>query len=269
MLNPRNLRNFLTLLAAAVIHFLPAATQANPQKFPPHVLFERIDENLLRKFKKIENNEHSIVFGSSGGDATIALRIADIIKLNRLKIDIAGLCLSACAEVILPAAVKYSHAKLVNLPLIGYHHNSEIYRLMLPDADVAKYLECYNELNLKFLNFRKNVRLKPSSLLYQIKAISPVKSSTNILNNCDISTISIGRSFWFPSSAQLRDIYGLPISQNVCADVPRCFGAAIPMLGEVGEIYLVGEKEYMVHRTISGKKELSFIKNVDLSMKDN
>lgn len=255
-------------MAIAVILLSPAASQAKPQKFPSHVLFERIDENLLRKFQQIKNNEHSIVFGSSGGDAAIALRIADIIKLNRLKIDIAGLCLSACAEIILPAAVKYSQTKLVNLPLIGYHHNSEIYRLTLSGADVAKYLDCYNKLNLRFLNFRKNAGLKPSSLLYQIKAISPVKSSTNFLKNCDISKIAIGRSFWFPSSAQLRDIYGLPISENVCADVPKCFEVAIPMLGEVGEIYLVGEKEYIVDLTISGKKKLSFIKNVDLSKKD-
>lgn len=269
MHNRRKLRGFLALLIFVGILFSPAASQTNPQGYPPEVLFERIDENLLRKFQQIENNEHPIIFGSSGGDAAIALKIADIIITKKININIAGLCLSACAEIILPVSVKYSNAKLLKLPLIGYHHNSEIYRITVSDSYVNSRTECYNKLNTDFLNFRKKMGLNYNSLLYQINAINPFIGNTSASENCKSSKIELGRSFWFPTSVQLREIYGIHISENVCADVPKCFEVAIPMLGEVGEIYLVGDKEYIIDRKISGKIELSFIKNVNLSIKDN
>ena len=74
----------------------------------PEALIRRIRETPEIKF--IEVN-------SFGGDAVAAMRVAHILETSQLSLRIAGFCMSACANYLLPAAREVS---LINAT-IGFH----------------------------------------------------------------------------------------------------------------------------------------------------
>lgn len=73
-----------------------------------------LQEIRLRKPSKLR-------FSSSGGSEYWAFRIADVIRRDKLKVEIFGTCLSACAQIILPASLK---ARVSDNAIIGLHHSS-------------------------------------------------------------------------------------------------------------------------------------------------
>lgn len=67
----------------------------------------RIDENVDSKFKELFSNEiNKIVVNSSGGEGTIAIKLANVVSRRRIKLVVRGRCISACTYIFLAAQSK-------------------------------------------------------------------------------------------------------------------------------------------------------------------
>ena len=110
----------------------------------------RVDENLIKKFKALDNPENLILrMNSHGGLPNDGYKISKLMRAWNISIVIDKECLSACAEIILPSA---SNVHLKNSPMVGYHWNS-IMNFELLERFGANLKHCdlnevYDQINL-------------------------------------------------------------------------------------------------------------------------
>jgi hypothetical protein len=227
----------------------------------------KLNEKYFHSFDKSLREGRPIFLSSSGGDAQIALKIAKLIKVNHPTLKIGGVCLSACAEIILPSAIKYSEFSFQGEPLIGFHQNSEIFRRNLSSNSKILFSRCLQDLNHDFLKFQKDVNIKQNSIDFQIMALLPRKSSASISNDCESSTIELYRKYWFPSSDQLKSIYGMIVPGRVCADTPMCIERVLSVIGKNGDRFVVGELEYTIAQNEIGVQKVFQSGNVSFNNK--
>ena len=97
------------VLFVALFALSPARLLAAPASGAAIIepLFGRLDRDYLDQFDKLVAKGVAIYISSTGGRAEVALDIADRLREKKdIKLSIEGVCLSACAEIILPSAAK-------------------------------------------------------------------------------------------------------------------------------------------------------------------
>jgi hypothetical protein len=216
-------------------------------------LFGRLDRDYLDQFDKLVAKGVAISISSTGGRAEVALDIADRLREKKdIKLSIEGVCLSACAEIILPSAAKYSALSFKGLPIIGFHQNSEIFRVALLDSSKPAFEYCTNKLNQRFMRFVQEVGRSMKSFKLQAVAVAAVPKSGIVSANCLSSSVKLERRYWFPTSQQLKSVFAIDVPGRVCADVPNCIQKVLSVIGKDGDKYLVGETEFLVTRKNDG-----------------
>ena len=215
----------------------------------PNVLTGRLDDQYLIRFEKILSEAGAISLSSTGGKAEIALDIADQIKNKKeWRITIEGVCLSSCAEILLPAASQFANLSFRGLPIIGFHQNSEIFRLVLSDGSQSAFENCINGLNDRFLRFAREVGRNKKSFEMQAIAVAAVPKSGIVSTDCSSSFVRLNRKYWFPTSEQLKSIFAIDVPGRVCADSLTCIQKVLTVIGNDGEKFLVGNKEFTITR---------------------
>ena len=240
----------LASILSAILLFPFVAAAHFISKKVEHVLTQensfisgKLDINYLERFNKAASHGGSITVSSTGGNAEIALEIAEIIKKNKLRIIFSGACLSACAEIIFPAAFKYSKVSFVGYPVIGFHQNSEIFRMSLSDKSHDAFEKCIMPLNRNFLRFSDEVGRNRASFQLQLEAMSAVPKSATVSDDCSYSYIKLNRKYWFPSSLQLKSLFSMNLPGPVCADSFACTQKVISMIGKDGDRFMMGTAE--------------------------
>jgi hypothetical protein len=174
-----------------------------------------------------------------GGDAGYALDSSDIIDRKRLTLRVTSLCMSACAESILPAA-----AKLILGPeaIIGFHGNSMVYR-DLSGFDPGPCNASNNQrhealLQRKGLNVdfwkEQHKRLDFGDFRYLADRGGPRAE-------CPHVNMSMRARMWLPTSQQLRELYGLKFDGRICADNPTCLQRRLARVFRKGDLVIVGD----------------------------
>lgn len=223
-----------------------ALAHGEPNVAPTVYLYGDVDAQFADKFIAAASyaKGRPLVVGSTGGSPSEALRIAEAIERLRPQVTIAGVCLSACAEIILPAAIKYGHLSFKGMPLIGYHHNSLL--LALVRRDVQVFARCYAYENGLFVKFRRKVGIPDNETSYQSQMIGFNPSLSKLSHNCGDYNLSQAQTFWFPTRAQLSRRFGLVVPALSCADVEGCWRALLIRMGKAGEKFRVGEAVFTV-----------------------
>ncbi len=226
--NAKNEQNMAELQA------IPSNTKTKKQ-----VILERVDNSFLTKLKSRTADTNTLTVVSPGGHPKYGIKIAEEIIKAKLNIVITELCLSACAEYVLPAAHTL-HMK--NEPLIGYHTNPMI-RAHMRNTLAEKNLEfCDNnyesELEKVLLQTGKNTKAwKETYKRLQLFAHRVVYKA----NECPRILEKFRNRFWFPNSTQLREVFGLEFTGDICSDNPACFLKKIPHYFEYGGKFVVGD----------------------------
>lgn len=246
-----------------LIFFSSAISHAQPRPIQDGwvLLSGNIDQVYFEKFTNESARGSKIILSSSGGDPVLALDIYRLIRDKNSEIQIASLCLSACAEILLPASLKFAKATFGYMPLIGFHQNSELFRSALPKESEYLFNQCFKKLNDRFLLFSKDVNRNISSFKWQASAISVENDSSVIANDCKSSSLKYKRRYWFPTGPQLEMIYNAKLPGPVCADSLKCIITVLSVMGNNGDIFLIGDTEYFIvkdnnvrARVIKGEK---------------
>lgn len=194
-----------------------AVTSLTPRS--SHQLTGEITPEFNSKLQMIEEME-VVKISSTGGDPDFAEIAANIIQNKNLSLVVHGLCLSSCVEYILPAANSLS---LSNYSILGVHQNpAMINKFKNSNASYNDKPLCYFEDNLE--NYAELQASK--GIGYQLdnavtETISKLElEEVRLIEKEDC--IEVGFRFknqlWFPDSTQLRSVFGLNFTGEVCAD---------------------------------------------------
>jgi len=220
-----------------------------PADVPIQFVHGKIDASFLNKVQALNAQATTVAFGSFGGENKIGLKIAHEIEQRRWNVEIVGACLSACAEYLLPSATELH---FINKPLVGYHHSPLILEHLLKE-NATKDLEFCERIGAKELRELlvrngKNtdawkITLEKLNLTYY--RVDYKKDA------CPWSAKEFSNKFWFPTSTQLRTIFGLRFSGDVCADDPKCYEPQLKAaFGEGSGPFVVGDEIIIIDKEI-------------------
>lgn len=204
------------------------------------VILGRMDESFLQQLKHRSANVDNLIVMSNGGKTSTALIIANEIYSHDLEISIAEICLSACAEYILPAASKIN---LIDEPLIGFHWNPIILGDLLK-KNAEKDLEyCVDVGDAELIEFLNKTGKKVDAWKHTLRRLKLENYKVIYKKNeCPWSQRKFANRFWFPTSYQLEEIFGLKVFGKLCADNPICYNKKIAhYFKKAGGSYIVGD----------------------------
>ncbi len=213
-------------------------------------LRERVKNSVL----SLEDGYKELIFISPGGLPSDALEIANEIIDKKYKIIISQLCLSACAEYILPAAksieFRYPAPKenvpTPHAPLIGFHWNAMmIEHLMRENAEYGlEHCTFSDSKNLNALQLNAGV----NNEFWKEVLVKLGRSDFTVdyrANECPWKIMEFENDFWFPTSKQLRKMYKLKFKGSVCADDYESCTQAIDSLWPKGHRFVIGDRVYV------------------------
>jgi hypothetical protein len=198
----------------------------------------RIDDGLYQRFRSA-NLPHSasVSISSIGGNGFSALDIAGIVKSKELTVRVTDVCFSACAEFILPAARQLN---VGSEALIGFHESPEVEIALAASIGVDLSTDrCLSEL----IRLGTTIgRSRSANALMQTIIKLGFKSPrvVNAPGGCRTVRFDRQAALWFPTSQQLREVFGLPINGPICADNPECINRRLAAQRAAGQVYVVG-----------------------------
>lgn len=216
-------------------------SQAKEHSISTMIVEETLDEILSLNADRLVLN-----ISSPGGKGGPSLEIAEFLSQKHVTINVFDICNSACSQLFLPVADK---VHFINNPFIGFHHSfateAEYYMKYGQDIEpCVDMTEAYNREKALLkkhnisLTFWKEIdkRLKPRDYKY----------IPYFNDDCKGYEYTFEHSMWFPTSDQLRDLFGLEFKGTVCADnytaCTRRIQAMTPT-GTSGSI-VIGDKVY-------------------------
>lgn len=203
--------------------------------------YGRIDDSAVTEISSKSEKYGRLTIGSPGGETRAALQISNIIEERHLSVTVVELCLSACAEYILPAAREIT---LENNPLIGFHWNPIMLEELL-HQNANKDLEYCTRIGADDLRKLLNRRQKPSDAWREtLQRIKLREYKVDYKDGeCPWSYRDFENKFWFPKSSQLNDIFGLEFNGSLCADDPSCYLEKLSYMYRLkGGRFVVGEE---------------------------
>ncbi|MEP4053082.1 MAG: hypothetical protein ABJN22_12640 [Litorimonas sp.] len=171
------------------------------------------------KLQMIDEKE-VVKLSSTGGDPDFAEIAANIIQNKKLSLVVEGLCLSSCVEYLLPAA---DSLQLSKHSVLGVHQNPMmINEFKNSNASYKDEALCYFEDNLdnyarlqasKGIGFQLDIAVAETISKLELEALRLIEKE-----GCIEVGFRFKNQFWLPDSTQLRTVFGLNFTGEVCAD---------------------------------------------------
>jgi len=218
-----------------------------------------IDPSFIRRLEQDPEYDDTIIINSSGGRSGYGAQAAWIIKRKRLKVVVDSHCTSACAEYLLPAAKSVTFK---NEPLIGFHWNQISIDDYLKDNANRDLEYCDFEVGNDILELWKTAKVNPDFWKETEKRLGQPRYNIKYReNDCPYASIrSYEKILWFPTEKQLRELFRLKFSGNLCADNSDCYTDKIFGLWKRSDNYVVGDLNYNVEDpnqiSVEGLQEL-------------
>lgn len=157
--------------------------------------------------------DQMVSISSEGGEIKYGILLAKKISNENISLEVFYVCLSACAEFLLPAANKI---KFIEEPMVGFHwgpilsHNEQLRAgADLSGCDTSDF--DYQENLFKEKELSTNFWLEVEDRLV-------LKSYELGSKGCYSKKRKFENDFWFPTSQQLKNLLGLDFEGKVCAD---------------------------------------------------
>lgn len=161
---------------------------------------------------------------SQGGEAKSSIALARLIIDRRIRIRLNNYCLSACAELVLPAA---RDVTAVNEPLIGLHGNAFTdERAALAARMTPSSLACLIELRRGFESVYESKGIDGASLrdaeVSRLGFTGMTLSSRKDAAGCPIFSVGHSQDYWFPTRRQIEKLMRTEVVGPICADSEEC-----------------------------------------------
>ena len=199
-----------------------------------------VDQRFVEAISPVLKSRRQVSISSGGGSPQSAYRVAREIRVNDVTVAFPDRCLSACSEFFIPAT---QNAVFGRDSLLGFHGS---------DLIAEKF---YRELYQGSLPLCGTDRLAWLRETYEMRKLKPEFSEEVVqrlgihnpafierASGCVGVRISYGPAFWFPTSEQLRTLWGLDTRGPICADREACWRPRLIALGHKGDTVIVGDQ---------------------------
>ena len=175
---------------------------------------------MVTYINKMPSNSR-LTITSFGGDPEFGLKVAKLIVKKKISISVRTACMSACADFIIPAGTSVT---LIDNALVGFHGNDFIYSQLAAQHGVTDYCSLKRLPYLRAIYKAKN--LNEQFYLSTMDHLNIIGYDAPSLNKCD-ATLHEDVNMWFPTSAQLREQWGLQFTGRTCSDTEQCVTDAV------------------------------------------
>ena len=219
-------------LPIALYLLMAACSQKSVDSQPPTVsetapnyIYGQINDITKVQVLNVNGQYEKLVFHSPGGYPSGSMVIADEIIKHKYVVDIDTLCVSACAEYILPAANAANAANkdvgvnFINKPIIGFHWNAMMIEHEMRTGIKEGVQECdfSSSQQLKSLQVLGNVN--PAFWKATLKKLGTSKFQyQEDGSRCPKIKMGFENEYWLPTSNQLSVQFKLNFNGEVCAD---------------------------------------------------
>ena len=197
-----------------------------------------LNEAYAETFREYASDHDRIAVSSPGGGLVHGLRLGYFIVERDMTLVIDDICLSACANYLLPAAeiVEFGPDAVV-----GYHQDAVVSRMVyLRDFNNAD--GCYSRVSNLHRRLYVRAERNPTFSEETFDRLQPLTArAEDIGDACPVIEFDFVHDIWFPTSDQLRDLMGLEFSGTICADDPACMHRRLRALRIEGTV-MVGDE---------------------------
>lgn len=201
-----------------------------------------MDADFIATLKHADPDKAFFV-SSGGGDPAFGEAAARHIIAKEMTIKLGEICLSSCAEYVIPSA-----KTLIVSPrtLIGFHQNPLMIRHF---ADMEGYQGmpiCYYEAEVDYLGTLHqrdgSDRLPWENVLNRL-----VLADTHFRekDECIETGFRFENQFWFPTSNQIKTLFQIDLNGPICADDPGCAEEMTNLIIPKGESVIIGDERYV------------------------
>lgn len=166
-----------------------------------------ISDESARAFLSATNaRTELVVLRSMGGSVSAALKMANAIAANNLRVIVRGMCLSSCANYLMPAA---SSVFVEQDSLIGFHGDSRLTsgRRKRFDRDDRELSEVIDRINKEEAEFSSGSLRASRVHDIQSVALAPNGELISVrLGDDDLLCPGQGLSIWFPMLHLLKEL---------------------------------------------------------------
>ncbi len=147
-----------------------------------------------------------VLLQSSGGDVSAAIRMAQVIAERELPVVVRGICLSSCANYLMPAGTSISVERNA---IIAFHGDARltIRRMEGTDAEQREAVLLLSQMLQEEEAWSRKVAR--AALVHELQAVAsaPIGSKVRIKRaGSDLMCSGQGLLPWFPSLEMLQDL---------------------------------------------------------------
>lgn len=219
-----------------------ALTAATQSVDAPDSVFVRgdIDQGFVSSLDSQAEPGGRVRVSSGGGSADSALLAARILSDRQINLTVDSYCVSACAEFLIPAAASVS---LGRSAVIAFHGNDIAY------AEIARRLRepssCSSQRLPELLSYYARHRMRVTfSNDVERRIGRHSERFEQAERDCAKVVSRTEATYWYPTSTQLRALWGLEIHNDICADNERCILEKIFPITDEGDLIVIGDRYF-------------------------
>lgn len=202
-----------------------------------------IVSSMIDDINKLDNCQKiSVSISSGGGDGKVALDLSDVLIAKKASIFVDRICLSACADILLPSATSIT---AVDGAVIGFHGNPLMKMALAMRYKPPGWERCSLKPveRMAKLYQRKNLNLsfwKDQIQRLQLENFFINPDATE--GRCPTMTMQFKNRMWMPSAQQIKNKLGLSIQGKLCSDLTDCPEAWFKSYFRSGTVIVVDEE---------------------------
>lgn len=180
---------------------------------------------------------------SRGGHSNDFIERAWILEETHPTVIVKNVCISACAEYILPVASKII---LEDSPIVAMHGSPIILQMVRDKAFNNEPSGCLETSSQMLKMVQDNNSVHPDYNQDQINYLS-VKSVErgDVIQGCQLANVMFENDYWLPTSAQLDKYFAADIEGKTCADELESCKETLDRRWRKGGRYIIGETLYI------------------------
>jgi hypothetical protein len=201
-----------------------------------------IDDGVVSEIRSNISAGQEVIITSHGGKADPSILLAETILKNNIKLKVVSHCLSACAELIIPAA---SSVEMIDQPLIGFHGNAFYYFNLLKKVGDEKVAQCEVGRTERFSRIYDLKGINKDTWRHQLSRLRIIdiqKTDMYDERGCRIYNFYTKHKYWFPTSKQLSSIFGYRFKGTLCSDDINCMKRRLAEIWYAGDSFVVGDR---------------------------
>jgi len=205
-----------------------------------------LHDEFVQDIVSLGSRYDELIITSPGGYPSRAMIVVEEIIKRKYKISIYKLCVSACAEYLLPAGNVNAKITFIENPIVGFHWSAMLTEHIMRENLQDNIDHCSFSDSKELIKLQERGGTNPNNWRETLKQLGVDYSEYRLdKDGCPEIKIKFENEYWLPTSKQLREVYLLDFEGGVCADNIDTCAKTIDGIWAKGSRIVVGDEVYV------------------------